>query len=114
MKKRSREEWGGAMHTLKWQRITDSDGTTVMYTAVAGQPAPRQPYLSYRITPASLSLRGNVIDWYEITLWQGERMIDRIGSVRDTAWGRDRRGEYKLADAKRAAEDHYSATQAHV
>lgn len=96
------------MTALKWQRHADSDGTTIMYTAVAGQPEPRQPYLSYRITPAALGLRGSGTDWYDISLWRGERLLDKIGSVCDSAWGRERRGEYKLADAKRAAQQHHN------
>lgn len=99
------------MDKLKWQRIADSDGATIMYTAVADQPEPRQPYRSYRIFPGSLALRGNGDRWYNVQLWHGNNGLEQIGSVRDTSWGRDRRGEYKLTDAKRAAQAHHNASQ---
>jgi hypothetical protein len=102
------------MPKLNWQRITDSEGATVMYTAVVDQPDLRQHYRAYRILPASLALRGTGDRWYTVALWQGDTVLARIGSVHDTAWGRDRRGEYKLADAKAAAQAHHSAEQAGV
>lgn len=101
------------MTALKWRRLADSDGTTIMYTAVAGQPAPRQPFYSYRIFPLA-HISGKGVWFYSITLWQGERELANIGSIVDTAWGNYRRGEYKLADAKRAAQDHYTATLTNV
>ena len=92
------------MHTLKWQRIADSDGTTVMYTAVAGQPAPRQPYTAYRVKPRHIDLGRTrpTVAYYEITLWDGARGEKPVGCT------------YTLAEAKRASQDHHSATQAHV
>lgn len=98
------------MTALKWQRIADSDGTTVMYTAVAGQPEPRQPYYSYRITPVGSLHTVNRVIGYSVEHWQGERRLERIGSV---PWHFGR-GEYKLADAKRAAQDHHTATLTNV
>lgn len=96
------------MQKLKWQRVADSDGTLIFYTAVAGQPEPRQPYLSYRISPVGSLHSVNRVIGYSITLWQGNQLLfaqsEEIGSVPFTRG----RGEYKLADAKRAAENHYN------
>lgn len=94
------------MAALKWQRIADSDGTTVMYTAVAGQPEPRRPYHSYRIYPVGSLHNANRVIGYAVEHRQGERLLERIGSV---PW-RYGHGEYKLADAKRAAQDHHNTT----
>ena len=94
---------------LKWTRVTDSDGTAVKYTAATGRPE-----RSYKIFPSSLALRGTGDRWYTVGLWTGDTLLDKIGSVRDTAWGRDRRGEYKLSDAKAAAQAHYDAAQVGV
>lgn len=92
--------------TLKWQRIADSDGGTIMYTAVAARAGRRAPYYSYRITPVgSLHSIDRVIG-YRVSLWLGDQQIAAIGSV---PW-RFGRGEYRLADAKRASQDHYAAS----
>lgn len=95
------------MTALKWQRVADSDGTTIMYTAVAGQPEPRQPYLSYRITPVGSLHNVNRIAGYDISLWRGERELRdvHIGShpSRTGRWG-----ELTIAEAKRAAQQHHN------
>lgn len=92
------------MTALKWQRIVDSDGSTVMYLAVTSRrDNERSPYYAYRITP--ICWIGRV---YSISLCRGDTPVEEIGSV-DCGWtGHERRGEFKLADAKRAAHQHYA------
>lgn len=99
------------MHTLKWQRITDSDGTTIMYTAVAGRDSNREPYRSYRIYPAHSLRNVNRVIGYTVCTWSPTlgRGVE-IGSVPFDHGT----GEYTLAAAKRAAQDHHNTTQAHV
>lgn len=92
------------MTALKWQRVTDSDGTTIMYTAVAGQPEPRQPYTSYRINPLGDSTYGDETTGWIVSYWWGNRMLDVIGTVPIN----EAYGERTLADAKRAAQQHYA------
>lgn len=91
------------MTALKWQRITDSDGTTIMYHAVAGQPEPRKPFLSYRINPLGINSYGDETTGYMVSLWQGERIIDAVGSIPIN----NVYGELSLVDAKRAAQQHH-------
>lgn len=97
------------MAALKWQRIADSDGTTVMYTAVAVQTHPRDPYSSYRVEPEWGGREANRVIGYTVSLWHPKRGNEWIGSV---TLGSDhyetRYGEWKLSDAKRAAQDHYN------
>lgn len=102
------------MTKLKWTRVTDSDGETVMYVAVGDQPDSRKPYRSYRIVPGRLLTRLGVGDnWYTVTLWQGDTVLARIGSVHHRA-NPGLRGEWILADAKHAAQDHYDAARVGV
>lgn len=91
------------MTALKWQRISDSDGTTIMYTAPAGPSEPRQPHYSYRIYPVGSLHNTNVVVGYMVSQWRGEQQVSDVGTI-PFPHGL---GELRLDAAKRAAQEDY-------